>query len=51
MNTKELEDALDRILDTYDIHTDNFGQIIIYTDLIENQDGTLRHVTPEDFDE
>jgi hypothetical protein len=32
------------------IEEDNFGQICIYTDLIENEDGTLRRAAEADYE-
>lgn len=46
----ELLRAVLAILPNATIEEDNFGQICVYTDLIENKDGTLRKATPEDFE-
>jgi hypothetical protein len=42
--------AILAILPTATIEEDNFGQICIYTDLIETGDGKLRRATIEDFE-
>jgi hypothetical protein len=46
----ELLKAVLAILPNATIEEDNFGQITIYTDLIENDDGTLRKATDKDYD-
>jgi len=49
MHISTLEAMIRKIIKTCDIEKDNFGQIVIYTNLIENDDGTLREATPEDL--
>ena len=41
MTLEELEEALEEILPSYQIETDNEGQIIIYSGLTESDDGEL----------
>ena len=48
MTLEELEEALEELLPSYQIETDNDGQIIIYTGLTESDDGEL---VPFDEDE
>lgn len=53
MKFKTIDDllrAILKILPEATIDEDNFGQIVIYTDLIQNTDGTLRKATEEDFE-
>ena len=38
------------ILPDAQIEEDNFGQIVVYTDLIETKTGKLRCATEKDFD-
>jgi hypothetical protein len=37
--------------DTFNVDTDNYGQLVIYTGLKETEDGDLREMTDEDFEE
>lgn len=53
MNIEELEEALEDVLPNgFQIETDNHGQIIIYTGLMQDDDGELiDFVADDDEDE
>lgn len=49
MNYEELEEALDELFPGgFSIETDNHGQLVIYTGLVEDEDGEL---VPSDLEE
>ena len=49
MNYEELEEALDELFPNgFSIETDNHGQLVIYTGLIESEEGEL---VPADLEE
>lgn len=41
MNMRELTIALSKILDDFQVDTDNNDQVVIYTGLVKNDDGKL----------
>lgn len=52
MNYEELEEALDELFPNgFQIETDNHGQLIIYTGLVENDDEELIPMDVEEDEE
>ena len=48
MNLEELEEALEELLPGFQISTDKHGQIIIYTGMIQDEDGELLTMDDDD---
>lgn len=48
MNLEELEEALEEILPGFQIETDKHGQIIIFTGMIQDEDGELLTMDDDD---
>ncbi len=52
MNIEELEEELDALFPGgFSIETDNHGQIVIYTGLMEDEDGELLPIDNEESDD
>ena len=50
MTFDELYNRIMSILPDASIETDNYGQILVYTSLTENDDGTVREMTDADYE-
>lgn len=48
MEKDDLEEAIKELLPNFEFGTDRHGQLIIYTGLIENEDGELVDIDAED---